>query len=633
MNSPNRVVPTSAVEDETPQSSGALAPYQIVLTLGLVLTFVAYIGTLGFPFVYDDRSQIVQNPWIQSWRFVPRYFTHRIWAWLALPEVPGNYYRPLFLLWLRLNYVVFGLNPWGWHLTSILLHLGVTLLVYFLVVRLCGDRVTAALASMIFGVHPVHIESVAWISGATDPLVAFLLLSSFLCYLKKQERGHYSTAWLAASLFLYALAMLSKETALVLPMLIFAYEWIFGPNTREGSWRGLFIQKLPNALRSTLPYLVLTLPCLVARASVLEGFGRTVVPLSLTTIVYTWPSLLWLYVSHLVWPFDIDSFYDTPYVRHPGFLAVALPAAALLGLAFILWWWARQPGDGTASADRGSKSRVVAFATAWLLLPITPLLNLRFLPLGDFAHDRYMYLPSTGFVIIAALALRDIRFAPGRPFRRLVVQGILPGAVVTAFLLGTAFQSVVWADDLLVYAHAMRVGLDGNWYTTNLANVLAERGLYDDAITMYRRTLARTPAHWGANYNLGYTYYRLGRLADAEFYLRRAVALYSDNPDEFLYLGLTRFKLGRLDEAATALRQAIQIRPDARGCHFALGVVLKMQGNLAGALEEFKAELVNNPKEQAARDQMAEVEARMRGARSEGQGRARFSSPKTEGSR
>ncbi len=632
LKSANRVVPTSAVEDETPQSRGALAPYQIVLTLALVLTFVAYIGTLGFPFVSDDRGQIVENPWIQSWRFVPRYFTHHVWGGI-LPEVFVNYYRPVFLLWLRVNYTMFGLDPRGWHLTSILLHLVVTLLVYVLTSRLFADRLSAALASMVFGLHPIHIESVAWVSGVTEPLMAVLLIPSFLCYLKYEEQGSRCRLWLAGSLFLCLVAMFSKETALILPMIIFVYEWIFWADPREATGRGDWARRFRNALRCATPYLALIPLYLIARILALKALSRTITPLPFSTIVFTWPSLLWHYLKLLVWPVGLSPFYGTPYVTRPGFLNVGLPLAALCAATLILWAWARRPGPGLLLESDTARPRIVAFASMWLVLPVIPLLNLRVLPQDDIAHDRYMYLPSVGFAMIAALAMQEIRIGRGRRIRREAAQVAVTLIVAALFVIGTVFQSVAWADDLLIYHRGVAAGLNKKFLDTNLANILAERGYYDDAIKIYQRVLVRYPAYWSANYNLGYTYYRLGKLQEAEFYFKRAIAIDSAMGDQFLYLGLTHFKMSRLDEAAAELRQAIRIHPDASGYHFALGVVLKMQGNLAGALEEFKAELVNNPKEQAARDQIAEVEMRMLGSRAEGQGRARFSSPTTESSR
>src|SRR5438477_9595434 len=148
----------------------------------LAVTFLVYTGTTRFGFVYDDQGQIVRNLFIQSWQYAPRYFTSHVWSYLFPGDV-ANYYRPLFLLWLRANDALFGLEPAGWHLTSVLAHLLVTLEVYWLGVRLVQDRAAAAVGAALFGLHPIHVEAVAWVSGVTDPLAALLMLASFISFL------------------------------------------------------------------------------------------------------------------------------------------------------------------------------------------------------------------------------------------------------------------------------------------------------------------------------------------------------------------------------------------------------------------------------------------------------------------
>lgn len=215
------------------QRPGGVAPTSpagvrtwMLLTLVLTLAFGAYSGSLNFEFVHDDRGQIVDNPAVHSWDYVRQYFTAHVWAHVD-PKETGNYYRPLFLLWLRFNHMLFGLHPWRWHLSTILVHLGVTLCVYFLACRILKERLTAILAAILFGVHPVHIEAVAWVSGVTEPLLGVLFISSFLCYLRALESRETARRWIGLSLVLFALALLEKETAIMLPALAFAYEWIY----------------------------------------------------------------------------------------------------------------------------------------------------------------------------------------------------------------------------------------------------------------------------------------------------------------------------------------------------------------------------------------------------------------------
>jgi len=592
------------------QNTKPLAASQIALAVGLGLAFIAYCGTLAFDFAYDDRSQVLGNPWIRAWHYVPRYFTTNVWGFHN-PNVLGNYYRPLFFVWLRVNYVLFGLRPWGWHLTSVLAHLGVTLLVYYLAASITEDRLTAAVAAAIFGVHPVHIEAVAWVSGVTDPSMALALIPSFLCYLRLRKRGPQAGVWLVASLTLYALALLAKETAIVLPLLVFAYEWIYRPPGGEAPRQGV-AARFASPLRSSLPYLAFVPLYLLARTAALKGLGHTITPLPLTTIIFTWPSLLWFYLRLLMWPFGLSPCYDTPYASHPDFFNCFLPAVAVASVAFLVRVWARRMAAGQPPELSAARSRAIALAVAWLLVPILPLLNLSVFPRGDITHDRYLYLPSVGFVILAGLALRGVRWGQRTLLGQPAFQMGAALALVILLAVGTVRQSLMWADDLLLYSRGVSVAPGNRIVRMNLAIVACERGLYGTGIAIYKDLIAQHPDFWLPYYNLGYTYYKLGNLSEADRYLRQAAELNLLGSSTFLYLGLTRMKMGRLHEAEPLIRQALASAPDGSPVyHFALGIVLKAEGDLPGAQEEFRAELAVSPDEQAALEQLAEVESRL----------------------
>ncbi len=291
----------------------------------LALTFAVYAPTLRYQFVHDDRGQIVENPAVHSWHSVPTYFTGQVWA-AVMPEELGNYYRPLFLLWLRINDVVFGNQAWGWHLTTILAHVLTTLLVYLLALRLGIGRDVALLAALIFGLHPAHIEAVAWVSGVTEPLLGILLIASFLGYLQSRAAGAHALKWKVISLVLFALAMLEKETALILPGLLLVYEWIFG--TEWG--KPLKVRRIftwsAEAIGKIWPYLFLVALYVPARIYALKGFNHVVTPLSTAQLIFTWPSLVGFWIRHLVWPAGLSTFYDFPAVVNPTLRNFILPA-------------------------------------------------------------------------------------------------------------------------------------------------------------------------------------------------------------------------------------------------------------------------------------------------------------------
>jgi hypothetical protein len=198
------------------------------------ITFVAYLSTLSFGFVYDDKPVIQDNVVIRSWSLVARYLAHKIPADLALPA-SGTFFRPVTLLWLRLNYAVFGPNPTGWHFAMLMGHVLMTYLVFLVVEKLTDNRETATIAGILFGLHPVHVENVAWLCSVSDLLVSIFLMLSFFAFLNYRDGRK---LWLAASVSLFGLALLSKETAAVFPFVILGFAMMFPhPRTMVNSRR------------------------------------------------------------------------------------------------------------------------------------------------------------------------------------------------------------------------------------------------------------------------------------------------------------------------------------------------------------------------------------------------------------
>jgi len=563
----------------------------------LALTFAVYISTLRYQFVHDDRGQIVENPAVHSWHAVPTYFTAQVWA-AVMPDELGNYYRPLFLLWLRINEVVFGNQAWGWHLTTILAHVLTTLLVYLLARRLGIGHDVGVLAALIFGLHPAHIEAVAWISGVTEPLLGILLIASFLAYVQWRGGGAHALQWKIISLVLFALAMLEKETALILPGLLLVYEWIFGTEWGRPLEARRILTWCGEALGKIRPYFFLIALYVPARIHALKGFNHVVTPLSTAQLVFTWPSLIGFWVRHLIWPANLSTFYNFPAVIIPTLRNFILPTIFVVGVGFALFVCVRN-------------SRPAAFFAVWLVLPLIPLLNLRVFVANDFAHDRYLYLPSVGLAVLMAMLLKKVCMGPRRWLgipASLLATGL---CLAAALSYGTITESSYFRDNLTFYAYNLTQAPRNPDAESNYATVLAEDGQYGPALEKFLDVVNYHPNYYAAIYNLALTYYKMGKMREAEEYFLRAIRTNPNKADEYFYLGMTRFKSGRTAEAIVCLRQAIVIRPNGFAYHFALGVMLKTQGDLNGALQEFKEELGNNPGEQAAATQVKEIESQL----------------------
>jgi hypothetical protein len=276
----------------------------------LGLAALVYAGTLRFPFVYDDNGQIVQNALVQAWRFVPQYFRGQVWQYL-FPNAPANYYRPLNMLWFRLNDALFGLHPAGWHAATVLLHLVAICLVYLLARRLTGRPAVAGLTAIFFAIHPMRHEVVAWVSGSTESLWSVFFLCSFLAYLESREQNR--AAWMAASCALYLAALLSKETSIVLPGVVFAHAWLYHHDPAADAQppaRGA----AKDALQNAAIYAPVACIYLAVRIHALHGFSHSQTRLSPATFLLTLPSVIIFYVSQWLLPLRTSEFYDTPLI-------------------------------------------------------------------------------------------------------------------------------------------------------------------------------------------------------------------------------------------------------------------------------------------------------------------------------
>lgn len=547
----------------------------VLLGATLLATFLVFIRTGSFAFVYDDAVEIVDNPVIHSWANLGHMFT--------TPFLRTPYYRPLVLVWLRICDALFGANPAGWHILSVLAHVVVTALVFMVARRLAGPG-AALIAAALFGLHPVHIESVAWISAVVDPLYAGFFLAAFVAYLKSRDSSATSLNWTLLSCLLYAGALLSKEPAIVFPAVVAVHAFIFAGEKR-----------LREAIRAVLPFAIVTAIYLVARIAIVPAYASPGAAISWKTALLTEPSILLLYISKLFWPVGLSGFYDQPYVAALSLTQFVLPLLAIVLIAVALGMWARRSEHG----------KLIAFCAAWFLLTLAPALNFRLLIPGEIVHDRYLYLPSFAFCVLAAVALASwsSRLAAEPRYAR------IPAAIAIAVCICLAGLNIAqqspWASDVALYSHGFTVAPNNNFVENNFARLLTDRGQFREAIPLYEQVLRRDPNFEQAHYNLGYTFYRFGQFSEAKNELQRAVALNPNDSFAWVHLGLIALREHDFVSAESSIRRAIAIEPFHPGFHAALSYVLEAKGDLAGALAEMREELKYTPNNAAlqAREQ------------------------------
>ena len=553
------------------------------------LSFLVYLGTLQFHFVYDDIGQLLDNPSIRSWHFLSQYFTSHMWAGVFLNS---NYYRPLVLVWFRLNDALFGLNPVGWHLTSAAAHAVATLMVFHLVYQLFPNRAGATLAALIFGLHPLHVQSVAWVSGITDPLLTIFLVGSFLQYLT--FRNSRKPIHLACALILYGLATLTKEPAVVFPVIIAAHEWFVQP--KDGPRR-----TVRTTILVVLPFLVVTVLYFAARMHALHGIAPVQSPIGAMAVLSTLPSIFWLYAKHLLLPWGYSLYYDFSVVRHFSDPRFFLPTLGLVLLALVI---------GAICYLLRVPRNIVITASIWFTLPLLPSLYLPAVSPELYGQDRYLYVSFVGFSMLAAAVIARLADVLGGEKRRASFLLFAGAAIGMTLASCTLIQQQYWDNNIALYQRGVTFAPNNEQAVSNLAVALAEHKPVE-SLALFERCLPKDPNSAKLNYLYGYTLYRIGRYSPALLPLSRAAQLEPTMADAFLYIGLSHLKLGYTEDAKFEIRRAITLEPERRGAHLAMGSVLEAEGNLQGALTETRIEANNFPDDTLIHQRLLALEQKL----------------------
>ncbi|HEV2470868.1 MAG TPA: tetratricopeptide repeat protein [Candidatus Sulfotelmatobacter sp.] len=554
------------------------------LIFAILLATLAYLPSLKYGFVFDDVQQIVENPAVKGWSYLPQYFTAHVGAG-SFPNVRGSFYRPLFLVWLRLNYLLFGANAWGYHFTSILLHLTAIWVFFILVGSLTPDRAVVGWATLLFALHPIHIESVVWISAVPEIQFSIAGMAAIYAYLRyrREER----TIFLCLAAALYAIGLLAKETALIIwPLMAAADWWDTEVRVRTPVSTGL------AALKTQIPFAAITAAYFALRFHALHGIAGEATH-TFSEIVCAAPSVILFYLEKLLAPLALSQLYF--YAETFSFASAhfVLSLLAVCAVTLALGYFGRKTALGT-------------FAVLLLMVSLVPpLMGISVFPRHDLMHNRYAYLPSAGACILVALVLRTLS-------RRLLGQGqrgvLIANGVLGVAALGCVFsirtQERPYHDNIALFSSAVELAPESAMAWGLLGEQQMTVGQYADGIASFRRAQALEPDAQLNNYRLGAAYYQVQDMADAELYFRRTLDT-AKNEDVVSYdyalyrLGLSEYAQGKMAEAESTLQRAVDLEPKGFGYHVALGAALKYQGRLREAKKQFELELGIGPDAEA----------------------------------
>lgn len=549
-----KVIKSNAkVRARQPERAVAPPPDRRKLWISLALIaaiFLVYWQVLGYQFInYDDDAYILNNPPVHAG------LTGSSLAW-ALTSVNYFYWQPLTWISHMLDVQMYGLQAGGHHFTSVLLHAVNAVLLFFLLSRLTGSVYRSAFVSALFALHPLRVESVAWIAERKDVLSAlFWMLTIWLYsrYVEKPSRARY-LAMVAA----FCGGLMAKPMVVTLPVVLLMLD--YWPLRRPEPWRKLIMEKLPLFALSAISA-VITIVGQHAMGA-LAPLDRIPVPLRLGNVVVSYGEYLW----KTILPTGLAILY--PYPTH-------LPSASVIASLAVV--------SGISAIAIIQRARRPWLFTGWFWFLIVLLPTIGLFQAGDQAFaDRFTYLPQIGLFLALVWTGAEL-------LSRRVAMAV--AALLLPVLAGASWvQTRYWADSITVAQRAIDVTGRNALMENNLAFALAQQGRLEEADIHFGRSLAIEPRDYIAQYNFGKTLVEEGRPSEGLPHFREAVRLKPNYAEAHFALGTVLYGQHDLDEAARELQLALDdnLAPAyAPGAHNNLGVILAQQGRYAEAATNF----------------------------------------------
>jgi protein O-mannosyl-transferase len=549
---------------------------ELMLVVIIVLTsFATYFNALFNGFVFDDIPQVVENRWIKDVKYIPEILTQNVWAFRGEST---NFYRPLMHIIYMITYYIFGLKPWGFHFVNILLHSGVSALVFLIASQLSkGSKPQAYgaylsppfIAAILFATCPIHTEAVAWISGVPDLSFTFFCLLSFFFYIRSEDsKGCY-----LLSVVTFFLATLCKEPALTLPIILLVYDYAF----RKKAWLAI------DFLKRYFGYFIAAGAYFTLRFFALGGFAPVKGSAELSTyqcIINIFP-LFSQYLRKLLLPVNLNAFY----VFHPA--ASIFRAEGLLTLsitvAFIVF-----------TCLMAKKSKVAFLSLLLIAVPLLPVLYLPAVTQEIFPvfAERYLYLPSLGFVLLIALFLSWERVSFLRA-KVMIVAVVL--ALIGLYFVATVTRNAVWEDNYTLWADTIRKSSDSASVHNNLGMAYEEKGAIDQAIKHFKIAVSLQPDQPRFHNNLGMTYEALGLLEKAIEHYDIALKLRPDFAEAHNNLGVAFAKKKWMAQAIRQFQITVTLNPYLADAHDNLGIAYMEAGLIGEAIKHFEVATRLNP--------------------------------------
>ncbi len=558
---PKKTLGPDPTERRSSPTHGGRVVTGIVSVFLAVIVWIAFGRALNHDFVgYDDQSYILRNPRVTNGLTLDGI------QW-AFTHVHVTNWHPLTTISHMLDCQLYGLQPWGHHLTNILLHAAAAILLFLALRQLTGSFWPSLLVAAVFAVHPLRVESVAWVSERKDVLSGVFFMLTLWAYARYARGNVRSSFWYMTVTVLFALGLMCKPTLVTLPFVLLLLDyWPLGrvrPSSssrrgetasawpRRNTWSWLVIEKVPLFVLSAASCVATLLAQkqaldLSIKAPLLERLGNALISYD-------------VYVGQMIWPAHLAVLYPYPEgnLKVPQVI-VALLLLLIISVAFFLW-----------------RKRYPFLLIGWLwylgmLVPVIGIIQVG----SQVRADRYTYLPQIGLYLLVAWGAAEL-FQRWRRSREVLAAAAV--LVIMALTTRSYFQTSYWRDTETLWRHAIASTPNNYIAHTNLAQTLTHAGRFAEAIAECQEALKIKPDFAAAHNNLG-------------------VALLRDKQSGDGALGHD----GAVDEAIEQYREALQINPDFTQAHKNLGIVFMRKGQMEEAIAQFQKTLELEPNDAQA---------------------------------
>ncbi len=572
---------TTPEEDQPPHpvatgSSTRWLPTSISLAL-VLLVFAVYSQTFRFEFVnFDDNVFVTENPHILK----GLTWANAAWAMTAgigKDSVDIDWWRPVSVMSHMLDVSLFGLNAGAHHAVNVVLHALTTVLLFLVVRAMTGATWRSAFVAAVFAIHPLHVESVAWVAERKDILCGLFFTLTLGAYLRFTQKPFSITNYLWVVL-LFALGLMSKPMIVTLPCVLLLLD--FWPLNRQKSTSlaRLITEKIPLlAMSATAAFLTTLGPGGTNDEMMAKLSGSWRMANALTAYA--------IYLRQTVWPTGLACLYPHPGRNlTPATIYISIATLTAISLAVILL--------------RNRRYLVVGWL--WFLGMLVPVIGI--VQSGVQAHaDRYTYLAQCGLIFAATWMLAD--WAGNRQPRR-TAAGTLAALVLVALSLVAYRQTACWQNNETLWTQTLRSTHHNTIAHYNLGTYLVNHGRLAEGTYHLEEVLKIDPTDDDAYANIGFALLKAEKPAEATIPYRKAVAINPNNIDVLYNLGGALSALGLTDEAMIHLERAIKIRPSHADAHLTYGNCLLAKGRLAEAINQFNQAIRINPNQADAHNSL-----------------------------